>query len=313
MDLGSPSLVPFDDTIMIDNGQIGLGIYTAAGGDVNVTAQGTINVDSSRIGTFDGGNVNIESLTGDVLASNRTTAVPINIFTPTFSVPVAEAPFANGIVAFTIQGTVPFSGAATTPGNITITTLEGNIIAQAGGIEQLALRPGAGDYSITLSAGTPKNGDWNVPDPTIDPEFVGNIDLSGAGIGAIGGNITARATGFIKGKFFATHNVSLAGLVQDTLVIAGGHVNFAGNVGPTVEAIGIGGVTGDPANSLTLPTSAGASQSSQSAAQVATTTSSQQVSLNMVAAAGAEENRKAKKAATVKISHVSVILSAATR
>ena len=56
MDFGSQELLPFENQIMNVN-NIGLGIYTTASGDVNVTALGTINVDSSRIATFDGGNI----------------------------------------------------------------------------------------------------------------------------------------------------------------------------------------------------------------------------------------------------------------
>jgi len=34
-----------------------LGIYTAGAGNVNVTALGDINIDGSRIATFNGGNI----------------------------------------------------------------------------------------------------------------------------------------------------------------------------------------------------------------------------------------------------------------
>ena len=61
MDLGSQELLDFETQIMNAN-NLGLGIYAAASGNVNVTALGTIDIDSSRIATFDGGNVNVESL-----------------------------------------------------------------------------------------------------------------------------------------------------------------------------------------------------------------------------------------------------------
>jgi filamentous hemagglutinin family protein len=313
MDLGSQSLIPFDSTIMNDNGGIGLGIYTSGGGDVNVIGEGSINVDSSRIGTFDGGNVNIESYTGNVDAGSGTAAIPITTFSTVYSYPFEpfEGPFANGIVAYTLFGASKIPGAATVPGNITIITPEGNITSSAGGIEQLAFGGGdTGNPSILLQAGTPMDNNWNVPNPTIDPIYVGNIDLSG--VGAIGGTITLQATGTIHGRVFASHNINAIGNISDLTAIAGGHVSLTGNVGPSIQAVGLQGVSGDPANSITLPTTASASSSSQAAAQQATATATQQVAMN---GNGDDEKKKGKKKEqpTVKVGRVTVILSAATR
>ncbi len=105
MDLGSQTLLPFEAEIMNNNGQIGLGMYTSGGGKMTVTAFGTINIDGSRIATLDGGDVFIQSFTGDVNAgSGGTIAIPINVFSPTFSFPYepVEYVYANGIVADTL-------------------------------------------------------------------------------------------------------------------------------------------------------------------------------------------------------------------
>ena len=83
MDLGSQELAPFVSSIMHQTG-FALGIYTTGGGDVNVTGLGTINIDSSRIGTFNGGDVSVTSDTGDVDAGSggSTFVVPITVFSP---------------------------------------------------------------------------------------------------------------------------------------------------------------------------------------------------------------------------------------
>ena len=44
------------------------GIFTTSGGNVSVTANGDVNVDGSRIAAYDGGNINVKSLNGDVNA-----------------------------------------------------------------------------------------------------------------------------------------------------------------------------------------------------------------------------------------------------
>jgi hypothetical protein len=44
------------------------GIYTTAGGDVSVIAKGDIDVNGSRIATYDGGDVTVESLDGNINA-----------------------------------------------------------------------------------------------------------------------------------------------------------------------------------------------------------------------------------------------------
>jgi filamentous hemagglutinin family protein len=315
MDLGSPILVPFDNTIMNDNGQIGLGIYTSGGGDVNIDSYGTINVDSSRIGTFNGGNVTITSETGDVEAGSGNLSIPVNVFSSAYTYPFepVEYAFANGIVSETLLGAAGIPGAATVPGDITINTPQGSITSNAGGIEQLSLGGNLqGNPTITLNAGTPFNGDWN---STAPPVYVGGITLSG--VGAIGGTITLNATGPIIGRAFATVrlNVRSPGVGQGGPFLGIGPIVSiqtpgGGSPPPTVTIIAQQ-ASGD-ANAITPPTSATTSSASQSAAQVATTSSSQQVSLNTSGIGTGDEKDKNKKPATVKVSHVSVILSAAT-
>ena len=44
------------------------GIFTTSGGNISATANGDVNVDGSRIAAYDGGNLNIKSVNGDVNA-----------------------------------------------------------------------------------------------------------------------------------------------------------------------------------------------------------------------------------------------------
>ena len=144
MDLGSQDLLPFENQITTTHG-LGLGIYAAGSGDVSVTAPGTINIDSSRIATFNGGYVNVESLTGDVNAgTGGASVIPILDFAPNyFGGNLLEYVPANGIVAGTLTAAgfggshIP-PGAAQLPGNITVTTPQGSILADLGGISQVA-------------------------------------------------------------------------------------------------------------------------------------------------------------------------------
>jgi hypothetical protein len=204
MDLGSQSLLPFEAEIMNNNGQIGLGIYTSGGGNMTVTAFGTINIDGSRVATLDGGNVFIQSLTGGVNAgSGGTIAIPINVFSPTFSFPYepAEHVFADGIVAFTLAplaGGSLVPGAATIPGNITVLTPEGSIYTTSGGILQENLSGGglSAASTITLVAGS--------------PGYMGNIMLGQSGV--IGGTINLTASGTITGISFSPLQVMTSDL-----------------------------------------------------------------------------------------------------
>ena len=138
---------------------LGLGIYTSGGGNVNVNALGNINIDSSRIATFNGGDIYIESLTGNVNAgSGGNVSIPINVFSPLAGALTQpfEYVYANGIVAQTLVNASLVPGSATVPGNITVITPQGDIIANEGGILQEALNGNiSAGPTISLEAGSP--------------------------------------------------------------------------------------------------------------------------------------------------------------
>jgi filamentous hemagglutinin family protein len=311
MDLGSQDLLSFEAQIMNVN-NLGLGIYTAASGDVNVTALGTINVDSSRIGTFDGGNINVESLTGDINAGTGGTAiVPVNYFAPNYSgpEPVEYIP-ANGIVAGTLTaaGQIP-PGATFLPGNITVNAPQGSIYASAGGISQVAydevLSAASGSTAITLTAGS--------------VGYIGNIVLGSSGV--IGVNVNAKASGTITGLIISQGDANITGqTIGDLQVVAGGKANVSaqnGSTGP-ITIIAIGGANANgigPATILsssvnggagTMATSSSASSASQSAAGQTSIENQKQIANNDTN--NDDKNKKKKAELARSVGRVTVIL-----
>jgi filamentous hemagglutinin family protein len=313
MDLGSQELLGFEDQIMNVN-NFGLGIYTTGAGDVNVTALGTINVDSSRIATFDGGNINVESLTGDVNAgTGGAGVVPIRYYAPNYSgsglEPVEFVP-ANGIVAGTLTASrqIP-PGAALLPGNITVTTPQGSIFASEGGISQVAfdeiLSAASGYTAITLNAGS--------------GSYVGDIILGNSGV--IGVNVVAKATGTITGLIISQQNADISaaqsfagtvfsggrttlssgGTISGTIVAVGGlNTSGSGNLAATILSSSVNGGAG------TLATSSSASSASQSAAGQTSAENQQQVAGN---GTGNNDDKQKKKSELARsVGRVTVVL-----
>ena len=338
MDLGSQDLVQFEDLIM--NGptgnNIGLGIYTAGGGDVNVTAHGNINIDSSRIASFNGGKVTVLSETGDVNAgSGGVVAIPINVFSTAYAFPnePVEYAYANGIAALTLAALSDGSlvpGAATVPGNITVNTPQGSIYANLGGILQESLSGTlAAGPTVDLTAGTPNPpDDWNsILPPLYGPpqDGVGNIQLGASGV--IGGTVNVKATGKVTGLLISSQNANVTSESLGSLtVLAGGTANVSsqgssggitiiGAQGVNASGVGSGAlllgqnvsVNGSSAQS-TLGNSATATTTSQAAAQQSTESASQQVAGNN---SDDEDQNKKKKPQVRRVSRVTVILSSA--
>ncbi len=326
MDLGSQDLESFESEIMALTG-IGLGIYTTGGGDINVKALGTIDVDSSRIATFNGGNIIVTSLTGDVDAgSGGTVEVPVNVFSTVYAFPYEPAgyDYANGIVTETLYGAASIPGAAILPGNITINTPEGDINADLGGILQESLNgklpPGP---FISLNAGTPDNGDWSSTQP---PLYVGNINLGQSGV--IGGTVDVKSTGKVNGLLISEHNANVtAQTIGNLTVLAAGTANVSGassgsgvtiigGQGVDVSGVGSGAlllgqsvsVNGASATS-TLGNNATSTSTSQAAAQQSTESAAQQVASSDTEG---DNKNKQKKKPTIRVGRVTVILSAAT-
>ena len=328
MDLGSQYLVQFEGQIMTrDN--LGLGIYTSGGGNVNVTALGDINVDSSRIATFDGGDISIESFTGDVNAgSGGDVAIPVNVFSPQagFLNQPFEYVYANGIVAQTLVNASQVPDSATVPGNITVLTPQGSIFASQGGILQEALNGNvSAGPTIDLEAGTPGPDGFGSSDT---PVYVGDINLGDSGV--IGGTVNVKATGTITGLVISRQNSDVtAPTVGSLTVLAGGTANVSaqnsgsgsgitiiGGQGVNASGIGSGAtllgqnvsVNGGAAQS-TLGSSATATSTSQSAAGTASNDAKQQVASDN----SEDDDQNKKKHPTLqRMKRVTVILPKAS-
>jgi len=121
------------------------GIYSTDQGEVSVIAKGDVSVNGSRIATYDGGNVTVESLNGNINAGNGA-SLPAAVLAY-YEDPVTHAvyftnpqiPF-SGILALTFPARDAFYPApAATLGNILVEAPNGSITANAAGILQIPL------------------------------------------------------------------------------------------------------------------------------------------------------------------------------
>jgi hypothetical protein len=279
--------------------QIGFGVYSASQGNVSVSALGDIDIGGSRIAAYDGGNIHVESLQGDInvgSGADSQNSLQLSYTDPNGNANYyQEYVFGSGILATTLV--TPESDAAysepgsewpvdhaTVPGNITVDAPQGNITATLGGISQQALDGNqAGGPTVTLVAGTPASAD--------SPGYVGNIDLGQGGV--IGGTINATANGNISGLIVSRQNSNInAAQNFSGSVLAGGSadVGAGGNVSGVIVGIGGATVSGgnvsgadvisqnasvNGASSDTLGATATATSTSQSAAQQANSASQQ--------------------------------------
>lgn len=318
MDLGSQEL--FSQTQ-----QVGFGVFTTDGGDVNVTALGDVDIDGSRIATYDGGNVFVESETGNVNVGSGGDAlngVYVAYLTAAGkAASYAENTYGSGIQALTLvppqHGESFPPNAATVPGNITVITPQGSIVATTAGIIQEALNGSfAPGPTITLTAGTFPSGN--------SPGYVGNIDLGNSGV--IGGTVNLSANGNITGQIISRQNstvnaaqsfsgtllaggsadVTGGGTISGTIVGVGG-VNVSGAGGVTASLLGQNVSVNGGSSQDTLGSSAGATSATQSAAQSASSQSQQQVAADT----SQGDDKKKKNTQIRKIGRVTVILASA--
>jgi hypothetical protein len=210
------------------------GIWTSGDSDISVIAEGDINVAGSRIAAFDGGDIFVESLTGNVNAGTGNLSeilvneVVVNPKTGEVSTP--QQPIAgSGILATTL----PDASSSLAVGNITVATPQGNIEAGVGGITQ---EPENGNKSLTptvsLTAGT--------VDPTTGKVlYVGDIDAGDTGIIAI--NTQATASGKVTGLFISSGNSTIHGDTVSVTDLVGGTAQVGATGGPITGIIIAGG------------------------------------------------------------------------
>jgi hypothetical protein len=213
------------------------------------------------------------------------------------------------------------AGGTGLPGNITITTPEGDIVSTLGGIQQFALDGSiAGGPTITLTAGTAAAGG--------SPGHAGNIDLGSGGV--IGGTINITAQGSINGLIVSRQNANInaaqsfsgtllsggtanvtatAGSVSGTVIGIGG-VNASGGAGITAAVLGQNvSIGGGPAQS-TLGTTAAGTATAAAAAQQANADTQQQLAKDTTAQEEDDSKKKRSKgpALTRRVGRVTVIL-----
>lgn len=316
------------------------GIYTTGPSDVFVLANGDINVNGSRIAAYDGGNVTVESLHGDINAGNGGSGyVVLNSY---YVDPVTRK-------VYTTSPTIPGSGILTTTfpkrdgnypapavtvGNILVETPNGKINASAGGIIQLALNEANNSAStVAVLAGyemrdsqgqrvTAANLAAGAPVLVSD-----NRDIDASGSGVIAQNAVLKASGDIAGLIFAQGNIDVAAVNNvNVTALAQGTANVAagGNVSGTI--IGVGGVSASGGsidasllsnNSISGATS-GQSGLAQGTAANATAQADQSEDVAKAAESGTgddtEEQNKKKKGIKLaqKVSRVTVLLPTKT-
>ena len=182
-----------------------------------------------RIAAYDGGNVTVESLHGDINAGNGGSG-----FVTVQSYVVDPKTHAVSVSSPTIPG----SGILTTTfptdrsqviGNILVETPNGSIIASSGGIIQLPLNNAKGNSKAIVevlagdelrdAAGNPVTADDLSSGKVVKVTTGEDIDASGSGI--IGENIVADATGTFKGVVFGQNNVSLSSPTFANLTVLG--------------------------------------------------------------------------------------------
>lgn len=302
------------------------GIYTAGAGDVNVTASGAINIDTARIATFNGGNINVESLNGDVNAGN---GINLDLFVPFYYYDSktgkavntsidSPRPYGSGILA--LSPTAPYQvapgtakGGAELPGNITVETPKGNIVSTLGGIAQFALNNNVGGGpTVTLIAGTPG---------VAATKAQGNINLGQGGV--IGGTVNLSAQGNIQGLIVSRQDTTLKAQENvDVTVLSGGSANVSAGGALSGTLIGMGGINASGGQGITATMlsssvsangaaaqstlgAATASAASQSAANQSTTDAKQELASN----ANPDDDLKKKRLSLrQRVKRVTVIL-----
>jgi hypothetical protein len=208
------------------------GIWTSGHSDVNVVAQGNINVSGSRIAAFDGGNIHVTALTGNVdagsggFASIRVNEVIVNPITHQVTTP--QQPISgSGILATTL----PDAPISEQVGNVVIETPRGSINASQGGIVQEPLNGNTSlTPTLTLTAGT-RDASGNVV-------YAGDINAGDSGV--IGVNTTLNAAGNISGLVIARGDSSINAAANISgMFVAGGTGSF--NASGTISGIAIAG------------------------------------------------------------------------
>ena len=310
------------------------GIYTTSQGNLSIIAEGNIDCNGSRIVTYDGGNITVESLNGSVnTGSGASTPVQVTGF---YENPVTHAvyttspqiPF-SGIVALTFPARdASYPAPPSTLGNILVEAPNGDINANAAGILQIALNglnyPDANvtvlaGYDLQDSLGNPVNaGDMADGTPVL---VSADRDINVNGSGIIASNAKLDASGNINGFIFARNNIDIIAQQNISVAALGGgnvNVNSAHGIidGPIIGVISVnvsGNSTADLISANVSGATSGQSGLGQGTAANATASAASSSGANQAFAStdqtdGDDKKKKKEVALAQKVSRVTVIL-----
>lgn len=243
--------------VFTGNSAAARGIYTSAQSDVSVIANGNINVNGSRIAAYDGGNVTVESLHGNINAGNGGAGyVVLNSF---YVDPVTHQVYltsptipGSGILTTTFpERNASYPAPPVTVGNILVETPNGSVNANAGGIIQLPLNhadnPNAtvevlAGYELRDSGGNAVNAGGIAGATPVLTSAGRNIDATGSGV--IAQNAVLKASGDITGVIFARGNIDIAAIASvNVTALAQGQADISGGSLGTSTIIGLGGIS----------------------------------------------------------------------
>jgi hypothetical protein len=233
------------------------GIYSTSGGDVSVIAAGDVNVNGSRIATYDGGNITVISQNGNINAGTGS-SVPVGV-TGYYENPVTHAiystspqiPF-SGIVALTFPARDSFYPAPPAAlGNILVEAPHGNITANAAGILQIPLNnlkyP---DVTTTVLAGYALDGNGK-PEIVLDNQ---NLVTFGPTVQLDAGGKLISVTPVLdadgapvfdpSGRQLYVENLGAKGGALITYSVAGGKVTIDPELDPGGNPLNVANVAG---------------------------------------------------------------------
>jgi hypothetical protein len=278
------------------------GIFAIRHADVSVTAVNDIDINGSRIASYDGGSVTVKSSDGSINAGSGAMAYVrldvVGIDPQTFAVThESQAIPGSGIIAATLKYSTYGVG------DITVETPKGDILANSGGIVQLALGVGKSSSSmISLKAGT-RDAAGNVVHPgSISAENSGvmgqNVDMEAAGdirglvIAQQGININAKEN--VNVTAIAQTGVNIGGAtISGNVISVGGAINAQGqSVDATLQADSVNASGSANAKGFTGGNAAGATSTVKQTEEPAKDNTS-------VTAKAEEEDEKKKKRASV--------------
>ncbi|WP_160164651.1 filamentous hemagglutinin N-terminal domain-containing protein [Pedosphaera parvula] len=198
------------------------GIYTGHGGNVTINAIGDIEVNGSRIATYDGGNVRVTSQTGSVDAGNGAAGV---FYVVTSEINPLTGQFENHSEEFFASGIVTLTGESSHSivGNIYVSAAK-DILANSGGILQIPFHASSAGNAIV--------------------ECVAGRDIRANLSGIIGNNVKLTAGGDILGLIVASQNISIdAKQSVDVTAVGAGNIKVSGGDSVTGTIVGGGDVS----------------------------------------------------------------------